>query len=414
MPQQNRRLGVVVLGSDFKGLGVIRSLGQRGIPCVLIDNLPRSAWFSRYVTKRFKWDGPLNTDDFLQFLLNIGEEHHFIGWVLFPVQDDAVEFVAHHTSQLATSYCLVTQNWDVVRWAHDKRLTYRMAHEVGMPYPKTWYPDTEEQLKTLVITFPVIIKPAISIHLQHALRLKALPVHTMDELLKQYHLVADIIHPQEIMIQEIIPGDGRTQYAVGTFCKNGQVLQSITVRRTRQYPIDYGLGSSFVEAIEVPAITQLAEKLLRMMGLSGMVEVEFKYDARDEQYKLLDINPRPWGWHTLCIQCGLDLPYIQYCDALGHEIAAPTKPYYGRRWIRLLTDIPAGLQEIRVGITTPTAYVHSLLGKTTFSVFAWHDPLPALGDLGVALSRLAKMLPQKLHAAEKLHTTEPSQCSTGT
>lgn len=402
MPQQNYRPGVVVLGSDFKGLGVIRSLGQRGIPCALIDNLPRSAWFSRYVTKHFKWNGPLDTDDFLQFLLAIGKEHHLTGWVLFPVQDDTVELVAHHTSQLATCYQLVTQNWDVVRWAHDKRLTYQMAQEVGVPYPKTWYPESEDQLKTLDITFPTILKPAISIHFQHALRLKALPVHSMGELLKQYHLVAKIIHPQEIMIQEIIPGDGSTQYSVGTFCKNGQVLQSLTARRTRQYPIDYGLGSSFVEAIEVPLIGQLAEKLLYVMGVSGMVEVEFKYDKRDEQYKLLDINVRPWGWHTLCIKCGLDLPYIQYCDALGHKMSAPIKPHYDIHWVRLLTDIPAGIQEIRAGMTTPIAYVHSLLGKTAFSVFAWHDPLPALGDLGVAFSRAAKMLSQKSqHLSQK-------------
>jgi predicted ATP-grasp superfamily ATP-dependent carboligase len=392
MSQQNNRPGVVVLGSDFKGLGVIRSLGQRGIPCALIDNLPRSAWFSRYVTKRFKWNGPLDTDDFLQFLLTIEKEHHLTGWVLFPVQDDAVELITHHVSQLATSYQLVTQNWDVVRWAHDKRLTYQMAQELGVPYPKTWYSNSEDQLKTLDITFPVIIKPAISIHFQHALRLKALPVHSLDELIEQYRLTAKIIDPEHIMIQEIIPGDGRTQFSVGTFCKNGEVLQSITARRTRQYPIDYGLGSSFVEAVEVPTIRQLAEKLLCVMGVSGMVEVEFKYDKRDEQYKLLDINVRPWGWHTLCIECGLDLPYIQYCDALGYEIPAPIKPHYGRHWVRMLTDIPAGIQEIRAGITTPIAYIHSLLGKTVFSVFAWHDPLPALGDLGVAFSRLTKML----------------------
>lgn len=384
-----------MLGSDFKGLGVIRSLGQRGIPCALIDNLPRSAWFSRYVTKRFKWHGSLNTDDFLQFLLQIGKEHQLGGWVLFPVQDDAVELVAQHTSQLATCYQLVTQNWDVIRWAHDKRLTYQMAQEVGVPYPKTWYPQSENQLKTLDIPFPVIIKPAISIHLQHALRLKALPVHSMNELVEQYHLIAKFIHPQEIMLQEIITGDGRTQYSVGTFCKNGQVLQSLTARRTRQYPIDYGLGSSFVEAMQVPLIGQFAEKLADMMGISGMVEFEFKQDMHDKQYKLLDINVRPWGWHTLCIKCGIDLPYIQYCDALGLEISAPIQPLYGIHWVRLLTDIPAGIQEILAGTTTPLAYLHSLLGKTAFSVFAWRDPLPALGDLGVAFSRVLKQLPQK-------------------
>ena len=48
-----------------------------------------------------------------------------------------------------------------------------------------------------------------------------------------------------------------------------------------------------------------------------MVEVEFKYDSRDGQYKLLDVNLRPWGWHTLGTACGLDFSYIHYKDILG-------------------------------------------------------------------------------------------------
>jgi predicted ATP-grasp superfamily ATP-dependent carboligase len=117
-----------------------------------------------------------------------------------------------------------------------------------------------------------------------------------------------------------------------------------------------------------------------------MVEVEFKYDQNNRLYKLLDINVRPWGWHTLCIACGLDLHYIQYCAILGQE-SAEIAPHYDYRWIRLLTDIPAGVLEIREGITSPPAYLSSLWGKTTFSVFDWHDPIPVLGDLAVTLSR---------------------------
>jgi D-aspartate ligase len=84
------------------------------------------------------------------------------------------------------------------------------------------------------------------------------------------------------------------------------VLLSMTAKRLRQYPIDYGLSSSLVEAVEVPGLLEPAQKLLGYMGVSGMVEVEFKYDQRDEQYKLLDINTRPWGWHTLCMACGIE------------------------------------------------------------------------------------------------------------
>jgi D-aspartate ligase len=389
MPLRQEHPGVVVLGSDFKALGVVRSLGQRGIPSVVVDNVPRSAWHSRYVRKHLAWHDHLEGEAFLNFLLSVGKSFRLERWVLFPVQDDVVEFVARNIQQLSSMYRLVTQDWEIVQWAIDKRMTHRLAEKAGVPYPRTWYPTSEEQLGEMEVGFPTIIKPAISIRMQNAARLKALPAHNKGDLLTQYRLAATIIDPSEIMVQEIIPGGGQEQYSVATYCKDGQMLMSMSARRTRQYPIDYGLGSSFVEAVEIPPLFDLAERLLGCLGVSGMVEVEFKHDNRDDLYKLLDINIRPWGWHTLCIASGLDFPYIQYRDALGETVLSPT-PHYGYHWVRMLTDVPAGLQEVRAGITKPLAYILSLKGKTIFSVFDWRDPLPALGDLSSALYRSIK------------------------
>lgn len=389
MSRRDSTPGAVILGSDFKALGVVRSLGQRGIPCVVIDNQPRSAWFSRYTKKRFHWHHAMSDEQFLHFLLRMGKAYHLEEWVLFPLQDEVVEFVARNATQLAAIYQLATQDWDIVQWICDKRLTYRLAHETGIAYPQTWYPANEEELRTMDITFPAILKPAVSIHFQQATRLKALAANTFEELLNQYRYAADIIASDEIMIQETIPGNGQAQYSVAAYCKEGQTILSMTARRTRQYPIDFGLGSSFVEAIEVPAIREPAEKFLAALGVTGMVEVEFKYDHRDGQYKLLDVNLRPWGWHTLSTACGLDFSYIQYKDILG-DAPTPIMPRYGYHWVRLLTDIPAGIQEIRAGITTAKAYLQSFAGHTVFSVFDWRDPLPALGDFYTALARFSK------------------------
>lgn len=383
--------GAVILGSDFKALGVIRSLGQRGIPCIVIDNQPRSAWFSRYTKKRFHWQHNMSDEQFLHFLLNIGKSYRLEQWVLFPLQDEVVEFVARNADQLAAIYQLATQDWNVVQWICDKRLTYRLADETGIAYPRTWYPASEEDLRTMDIAFPAILKPAVSIHFQHATRLKALPANTFAELLNQYRYAASIIAPDEIMIQETIPGNGESQYSFAAYCKEGRTILAMTARRTRQYPIDFGLGSSFVEAIEVPVIREPAEKFLTALGVTGMVEVEFKYDQRDGQYKLLDVNLRPWGWHTLGTACGLDFSYIHYKDILG-EAPTPITPHYGYHWVRLLTDIPAGIQEIRAGITTGKAYLRSFAGHTVFSVFDWRDPLPALGDFFTAFTRSFKSM----------------------
>lgn len=355
----------------------------------MIDDLPRSAWYSRYASMRLRWRGPMSGPAFLEFLVNLASQRRLEGWVLLPMQDEVVELVSRHTDRLAAHYRLVTPPWEVLRWAHDKRLAYHVAQEMGIPYPKTWYPAGEEDLRALPVTFPAIVKPTISIRLQHAIGRKALPARDPSDLLAQYRRAAAIMGQQGILIQEVIPGRGNSQYSVAAFCKDGEIVAAMTARRTRQYPVDYGLSSSFVEAIEVPGLLETARALLRRLRLSGLVEVEFKHDARDGLQKLLDINVRPWGWHTLCIACGLDFSYIQYRDALGLPPQAAT-PSYGHRWRRMITDFPAGLHEIRRGDTTPAAFVRSLRGAAVASVFDLRDPLPALADLAIAVSRSMK------------------------
>jgi D-aspartate ligase len=400
---------VLILGSDFKALGVARRLGRRGIACTVLDAVPRSAWFSRYTRQRIRWPGSLGDEALLTFLLSSEPASSLQGAVLFPMQDEAVELISRHHTELARLYRLTTPPWEVARWALDKRLTYRMAQELDVPTPRTWYPADEQALADLDLQFPVIVKPAISVHLQYTLRLKALEARSHAELLSAYRQARTVLEADEILLQELIPGGGQLQYSLGAFCENGQLLYALTARRRRQYPIDYGLGSSFVEAVKVPALYPLAEKLLHFMGANGMVEVEFKLDPRDDRYKLLDINLRPWGWHTLCVACGLDLPYLQYCQAIGQAGDHPGPIRYGVRWLRLLTDLPAGLQEIRAGLSSPLAYLRSLVGPTTFSVFSLTDPLPAVGDLLVALLRVSRF--QTTHSAPCPPSTLPQEAA---
>jgi predicted ATP-grasp superfamily ATP-dependent carboligase len=377
---------VLLLGSDFKALAVARSLGRRGVRVAVVDNVPRSAWFSRYVAQRFRWSEAMCSTSLPDFLLRLAGKAGTQGFVLWPAQDDALELVARNRERLSAGYELITPPWDVLRHAHDKRLLHDAADEVGVAHPRTWYPSEERSLHTLPVEFPAIIKPVVSIKMQHAIGRKALPVRDMEQLVQSYRLAVAIMPADHIMVQEVIPGE--QQYSVGAFAEDGRIASAMTARRTRQYPIDYGLSSSFVEAVDVPGLMGPAERILRKLRISGMVEVEFIHDPRDGRPKLLDVNPRPWGWHALCIACGLDFPYMEYERVWGRQ-AAHREPRYGPRWIRLLTDVPAGLQGIRAGRFSPGAYLRSLFGgKRVGSVFDLGDPLPAAGDLAVALLRI--------------------------
>jgi len=43
-------IGVVVIGGDYQGLGIVRSLGRHGIPVRVIDDERSIACYSRYTT----------------------------------------------------------------------------------------------------------------------------------------------------------------------------------------------------------------------------------------------------------------------------------------------------------------------------------------------------------------------------
>jgi predicted ATP-grasp superfamily ATP-dependent carboligase len=92
--------GAVLLGSDFKAIGVARSLGRRGVPSVVVDALPRAAWFSRYVVDRLRWRGPMDGPAFVDYLLQAGKQRELEGWAISPTADEVVEVVAWHCRNL--------------------------------------------------------------------------------------------------------------------------------------------------------------------------------------------------------------------------------------------------------------------------------------------------------------------------
>ena len=73
----------------------------------------------------------------------------------------------------------------------------------------------------------------------------------------------------------------------------------MTVRRRRQHPSDFGRASTFVETIELPEIEEPSCRFLAAIGYYGLVELEYKRDPRDGVCKLLDVNARTWGYHSL-------------------------------------------------------------------------------------------------------------------
>jgi D-aspartate ligase len=375
-------VGGVVIGGEYHGLAIVRSLGRRGIPTCVIDDEYSIAQFSRYATFAVRVPRLRAEEETLECLLTLAKRHHVRGWVLYPTRDETVGALSRQYDRLASVFRLSTPKWDAAKWAWDKRKTYELARSCGIPTPRTRYPRDEAELTEFDLPFPVVVKPAIKEHFVYATKAKAWFARNTSELRQRFSEACELVGPGEVMIQEWIPGDGGHQFAFCSFFKNRSPLAGMTVRRLRQHPLDFGRASTYVETIDLPELEQLSTRLLRAINFYGLSELEYKYDARDGHYKLLDFNARCWGYHSLGANAGTDFPRLIFED-LCERPPSPRRAAAGIRWIRLITDVPTGLLEIRRGRIRPAEYVRSVMTCDVESVFTREDWLPAVAEIAL-------------------------------
>ena len=376
------RVGAVVIGGDYQGLGIVRSLGRHKIPTVIVDDEKSIARASRFATAAVRVETLRDDQSTLDALTLARTRYGLDGWVLFPTRDETVAALSRHRAELSPFFRVPTPDWDCVRAAWDKRETYRLAEKLGVAAPRTWFPLDEAELDQVDVSGPVIIKPAIKEHFFYATRAKAWRADTMADLRRHFRRAASIVNAGEVIVQELVPGDGHEQYSYCAFVKDGEAVASMTARRRRQHPSDFGRASTYVETVDLPALEAPSVRFLREIGYYGLVELEYKRDPRDGEFKLLDVNARTWGYHTAGYTAGVDFPYLLFRDQVGEDVD-PIKGRSGVSWIRLATDVPNALVDIRAGRLRASAYLRTLRGIDTEAVFSWRDPLPGLYEVAL-------------------------------
>jgi D-aspartate ligase len=374
--------GAIIIGGDYQGLGIARSLGQHGIPVCVVDDETCIARTSRFVQQVVRVRDLGAEGSLLAALARARQRLGAMRCVLYPTRDETVAAIAASRESLIDDFLVPTPGMSAIRHAWDKRQTYRLASQLSIAIPRTWFPESEDDLASIPAGEPVILKPAIKEHFYATTHAKAWRADDRAQLVSAYRRAAGIIPPNEIMVQELIPGSGQEQYACCAFFRDGHAVASMTVRRRRQHPSEFGNASTYVETVALPELEEPSVRFLRAAGYYGLVEIEYKRDPRDGTYRLLDVNARTWGYHTLGQAAGVNFPYLLYQDQVGVPVdEVRARP--GVRWIRLHTDVPNAVRDIRAGTQQLREYLRSLRHVDTEAVYSLSDPLPGLFEIAL-------------------------------
>ena len=365
-------VGAIVIEGHVQGLSNTRALGELGIPVYVLDVVHCLAQHSKYCTRYFRCP-PFHSEAFVLFLIDLAEKEHLQGWFLIGSNDHIVEQLSLHEEQLRPYYTMLvpdkTRLYDII----NKARLLQVAVQCGTTIPATCYVDTIEQASDF--RYPLLIKGCMGLSFYKATHCKAIQVDSPEEL---HRTLQALPSAQDVMIQELIPFDRCYPVVSFTcFAVKGEVKTYWMGQKLREHPIKYGTAT-MSESVDIPAVLHEARPLVQALAYTGICEIEFMFDPRDKQYKLIEINPRTWLWVGLAKACGIDYAKIAYRYAQGIEQTYPTQYTTGIKWRNSITDFVFGMQAILRGHISLRDYLRSLHGPIVHAVWSWHDPMPGV------------------------------------
>jgi len=368
----------LVLGGDITGLAVMRACGRSGLPVYVAGNEYRLVGHSRWHRRPPGADlaETEDGDELAAYLrmLPFGRS------VLFPCSDRWALAAASLPEDVAAAHTPTVAPPGIIRLLVDKELFARAAAEADVPTPRVLRPDEVDSLNADELS-GFFVKPKLSQPFVERFRVKGIALQEHGQASELLALCSEA--GLDVLLQEYVPGPATSHvFLDGYVDRSGVMRACLARRRLRMHPREFG-NSTLSVTIPVAEVSEAVANLQRLfesIGYTGLFDAEFKFDARDAQFKLLEVNARAWWQLELSTTAGLNVCLLAYRDALGEPLPAVGPYKIGVTWVHPVPDLRAWWHGRRAGVRSGGFPLRVWLGGAN-AVFSRDDPKPAVEEL---------------------------------
>jgi len=299
--------------------------------------------------------------------------------VLIPAADDAAVWIAELSPELRNRYRSSSSTAETLHALQDKSSFANLTSTLGIPAPMSYRVESDEDIFRIAFDNidALFLKPVDSQAFVTKYNRKAIWVQDQTQAIEEWRRVA--ADGLEMIAQEYVSGGADEHYFIDGFRdREGLVRAKTARRRHRIYPADFG-NSSYCRSIEfgeVAAAWAGLETLLAETNYRGIFSAEFKKDSRSGDFKILEVNTRPWVYVEFAGVCGMNMCELYIRDALSQNVPTVESYIVDKGCVNLYDDLIAVI-EMPSNERPKIAGVLWAWVRSSKLLFSWRDPWPA-------------------------------------
>lgn len=359
------QLPIIIGGNHHNTLGVIRSLGQKGLKSFVVILSNGSTSFvlkSKYVQQGFIVE---SCDKIIDLLLNKFKTKNYKHILI--ACNDTVSSLIDQNRNLLEPYFIVPgcKQEGLVTFFMDKNRMCQRAVEFGLNVPQTHVLSKYSIYNGLDIPYPCIIKPLES---RGTSKSDICLCYNQQEL-------SNKLSAKDVLVQQYIDKQFEFQF-IGCSLNGGENIIIPGLSIILRQPSTTNTGFLHYRALDSTFSTTLerTKMFIQSIGYSGLFSVEFLRDKDGKDF-FMEINFRNDGNSIAVTNAGVNLPYLWYLNAIGHDFQdEPTK-------VREEYVMPefAELSLLSQGVISLWDFIKDMYKATSFMDYASYDIKPTNG-----------------------------------
>lgn len=222
--------------------------------------------------------------------------------VLLAMGDGYAELIAKHREELAQTFICPGVDYALLRRLNNKESFYQVCDQYHLPHPKTKIITRAMYEKktdlTVPFEFPVVLKPANSVEwlqIDFKGRKKAFNLHAQADYENIVAQIYDHGYQSDLILQEFIPGDDSHMRVLNAYVDQHHHVKMMCLGHPLlEDPTPQSIGNyvAILPEYNQKVYDQL-QKFLEDIEYTGFANFDMKFDDRDQEFKLFEINLRP-------------------------------------------------------------------------------------------------------------------------